>query len=295
MYQERWVSEALTFFHFVNIIFPNRWIGHAGPAVWPPRSLELNCLDFFLWGRMVNENTQFQQDGAKSHTARISTDAVNAFFPSRVISRNGDIAWPPRSPDLTVCDCFLWRYLKTKVFGGNPPRTIAALKQPIREEVAEILVNMLGRVMQQFVDRLEECVRFNGGHLADRLRVFENKVLRKIFGAKRDEVTGEWRKLHNTELHSLYSSPDIIRNTKSRRLRWARHVARMGESRNSYRVLVGRPEGKRPLGRPRRRWEDNTKMDLREVGYDDREWINLAQNRDQWRAYVRVAMNLRIP
>ncbi|KAJ4426630.1 hypothetical protein ANN_26428 [Periplaneta americana] len=128
-----------------------------------------------------------------------------------------------------------------------------------------------------------------------RLRVFENKVLRKIFGAKRDEVTGEWRKLHNTELHALYSSPDIIRNIKSRRLRWAGHVARMGESRNAYRVLVGRPEGKRPLGRPRRRWEDNIKIDLREVVYDDRDWINLAQDRDRWRAYVRAAMNLRVP
>ncbi|KAJ4431812.1 hypothetical protein ANN_20417 [Periplaneta americana] len=110
-----------------------------------------------------------------------------------------------------------------------------------------------------------------------RFRVFENKVLRKIFGAKRDEVTGEWRKLHNTELHALYSSPDIIRNIKSRRLRWTGHVARMGESRNAYRVLVGRPEGKRPLGRPRRRWEDTIKMDLREVGYDDRDWINLTR------------------
>ncbi|KAJ4438039.1 hypothetical protein ANN_13978, partial [Periplaneta americana] len=126
-----------------------------------------------------------------------------------------------------------------------------------------------------------------------RLRVFENKVLRKIFGAKMDDVTGEWRKLHNTELHALYSSPDIIRNIKSRRLRWAGQVALMGESRNPYRVLVGRPEGKRPSGRPRRRWEDNIKMDLREMGYDDREWINLAQDRDQWRAYVRAAMNLR--
>ncbi|KAJ4444032.1 hypothetical protein ANN_05821 [Periplaneta americana] len=85
-----------------------------------------------------------------------------------------------------------------------------------------------------------------------------------------------------------------IRNLKSRRLRWAGHVARMGESRNAYRVLVGRPEGKRPLGRPRRRWEDNIKMDLREVGYDDRDWINLAQDRERWRAYVRAAMNLRV-
>ncbi|KAJ4438187.1 hypothetical protein ANN_14126 [Periplaneta americana] len=125
--------------------------------------------------------------------------------------------------------------------------------------------------------------------------VFENKILRKIFGAKRDEVTGEWRKLHNTELHALYSSPDIIRNIKSRRLRWAGHVAHMCESRNAYRVLVGRLEGKRPLGIPRRRWEDNIKKDLREVGYDDREWINFAQDRDQWRAYVRAAVKLRFP
>ncbi|KAJ4444291.1 hypothetical protein ANN_06083 [Periplaneta americana] len=116
-----------------------------------------------------------------------------------------------------------------------------------------------------------------------RLRVFENKVLRKIFGAKRGEVTGEWRKLHNAELHALYSSPHIIRNIKSRRLRWAGRVARMDESRNVYGVLVGRPEGKRSLGRPRRRWEDNIKMDLREVGYDGRDWINLAQDRDRWR------------
>ncbi|KAJ4444348.1 hypothetical protein ANN_06140 [Periplaneta americana] len=138
----------------------------------------------------------------------------------------------------------------------------------------------------------EEFIEEKRRHI--KLRVFENKVLRKIFGAKRDEVTGEWRKLHNTELHALYSSLDIIRNVKSRCLRWAGHVARMGESRSAYRVLVGRPEGKRPLGRPRHRWED-IKMDLREVGYDDRDWINLAQDREQWRAYVRAAMNLRVP
>ncbi|KAJ4433902.1 hypothetical protein ANN_16215 [Periplaneta americana] len=96
-------------------------------------------------------------------------------------------------------------------------------------------------------------------------------------------VLAIWRKLHNAELHALYSSPDIIRNIKCRRLRWAGHVARMGESKNTYRVLVGRPEGKKPLGRPRRRWEDSIKMDLREVGYDDREWIHLAQDRGQWR------------
>jgi hypothetical protein len=100
-----------------------------------------------------------------------------------------------------------------------------------------------------------------------RLRVFENRVLRGIFGPKGDEVTGEWRKLHSGELHNLYSSPDIIRQIKSRRMRWAGHVARMGEGRNVYRVLVGKPEGKRPLGRPRSRWEDGIKMDLREIDW----------------------------
>ena len=129
-----------------------------------------------------------------------------------------------------------------------------------------------------------------------RLRVFKNKVLRKIFGAKRDEITQEWRKLHNAELHALYSSRNIIRSLKSRRLRRAGQVARMEQSRNAYRVLVGKPEGKRPLGRPRRsRWEDNIKIDLREVGCDPGEWVSIAEDRDQWRAYVRAIMNLRVP
>ena len=125
--------------------------------------------------------------------------------------------------------------------------------------------------------------------------MFENKVLRKIFGAKRDEITGEWRKSHNTELHALYSLPNIIRNLKSRRLRWAGHVARMEQSRNAYKVLVGKLEGKRPLGKPRRRWEDTIKIDLREMGCDPGDWIALAEDRDQWRAYVRAVMNLRVP
>jgi hypothetical protein len=92
--------------------------------------------------------------------------------------------------------------------------------------------------------------------------VFENRVLRRIFGPKRDEVTGGWRKLHNEELQNLYFSPSIIRMIKSRRMRWGGHVARMGEKRNAYRILVGKPEGKRPLGRPRCTWVDNIKMDL---------------------------------
>jgi hypothetical protein len=126
-----------------------------------------------------------------------------------------------------------------------------------------------------------------------RLRVFEIRVLR-IFGPKREE-DGSWGKFHNDKLHSLYSSPNIVRVIKSRRMRWTGHVARMGEGRGVYRVLVGRPEGKRPLGRPRHRWEDNIKMDLREIWIDGVNWIRLAQHRVQWRACVNTAMNLRVP
>jgi hypothetical protein len=126
-----------------------------------------------------------------------------------------------------------------------------------------------------------------------RLTVFENRVL-KIFGPKREE-DGSWRKLHNSEFHSLYSSPNIVRVIKSRRMRSAGHVARMGVGRGVYRVLVWKPEGKRPLERPRHRWEDNIKMDLKEIGIDGANWIQLARDRVQWRACVKTVMNLRVP
>jgi hypothetical protein len=125
--------------------------------------------------------------------------------------------------------------------------------------------------------------------------VFENSVLRRIFGPKRDEVTGEWRTLHNEELHNLYSSPDIIRQVKSRRMRWAGHVARIGKERKVYKVLLGKPEEKRQLGRLRRRWEDGVRMDLRDIGLGGGvDWIRLAQDRDRWRAVVSALMNLRV-
>jgi hypothetical protein len=120
-------------------------------------------------------------------------------------------------------------------------------------------------------------------------------VLRRIFGLKRDEVTGGWRKLQNEELHGLYSSPGTIGVIKARRMRRAGHVARMGEVRGAYNIVIGKPEGRRPLGRPRHRWEDNIKMDIREIGFGDVDWIHLAQDRDKWRALVNTVMSLRVP
>jgi hypothetical protein len=124
-----------------------------------------------------------------------------------------------------------------------------------------------------------------------RLWVFENRVLRRIFRPKGEE-DGSWRKLYNDELHSLYSSPNIIKVIKSRRMKWAGHVSRMVVGRGVYRVLVGKPEGKRPLGRPRRRWEHNFKLDLGEKGIDGSNWIQLAQDRVQLRAFVNTMMHL---
>jgi hypothetical protein len=127
------------------------------------------------------------------------------------------------------------------------------------------------------------------------LRVFENRVLRRVFGPKKDEVTGEWRKLHNEELNYLYSSPNIVRVTKQRRMRRVGRVARMGERRGVYGVFVGKPEGKILLGRPRRRWENNIKMDLQGGGSGGMDWIELAQDRDRWRALVNAVMNVQVP
>jgi hypothetical protein len=126
--------------------------------------------------------------------------------------------------------------------------------------------------------------------------VFEKRVLRTIFGPKRDEVTGDWRKLHNEGLHNLYSSPNIITyNDQVKEDEMGRACSTNGENWNAYRILVGKPEGKRPLGRPRRRWVYNIKIDLSETGWDDVDWIHLAQDRDQWRAFVNTVMNLWVP
>jgi hypothetical protein len=124
-----------------------------------------------------------------------------------------------------------------------------------------------------------------------RLSVFENRVLREVFGAKRDGVTGE---LRNEELHDLYSSPTIVRVIKCRRMRWEGHVEWMGKGRGVYSAVVGKPDGKRQMGRLRRRWADNGRMDLKEVGCGGMDWIELAHGRDSWRALVDVVMNLRV-
>jgi hypothetical protein len=124
--------------------------------------------------------------------------------------------------------------------------------------------------------------------------VFENRVLRRIFGPKRDEVTGEWRRLHNEELTDLYSSPNITRVIKSRRMRWAGHVARMGEGRGAYRILVGIPEGRRPLGRSGVDGRITLKRIFKKWDGRGMNWIDMAQDRDRWRAVVNAVMNLRV-
>ena len=123
--------------------------------------------------------------------------------------------------------------------------------------------------------------------------MFENRVLRRIFGPKRDEVTGEWRKVHNEELNDLYCSPNIVRMIKSRRMRWAGHEARMGRW-EACADFCGETQEKRPLGRSRHRWYDNIKMDLQEVGCGVMDWIEPTQNRGSWRTFVNAVMNFRV-
>jgi hypothetical protein len=128
-----------------------------------------------------------------------------------------------------------------------------------------------------------------------KLTVFENRMTRRIFGLKKDEVTREWRKQHNEELNDFYYPRNILRVIKSRRMRWARNVAHMGERRGVYSVLVEKYEGKSLFGRPRHRWKDNGKMDLREMECGGIDWIDLVQHKNKWREFVNTVMNLRVP
>jgi hypothetical protein len=127
------------------------------------------------------------------------------------------------------------------------------------------------------------------------MRVSENEVLRRIFGPKREEVVGGWRRLHNEELLNLYTSRHVIQVIKGRRMRWAGHAARIKMMRNAYNILVEKPKWKRRLGRPSRRWEDNIRMDLGEIGWKGVGWIHLAQDREQWQAFLNTVMNFRVP
>ncbi|KAJ4441997.1 hypothetical protein ANN_11861 [Periplaneta americana] len=212
----------------------------------------------------------YRQVGASAHTGHGNLILLQELFPGRLISRGSDFPYPARSPDLSLCDAFLWGILKEQCF-IPVPRTLDALHRNSYAQPNKISYYSVEKLLSSSLLSKNLKVRIYKTVILPvllygcetwtltlreehRLRVFENKLLRKIFGAKRDEVTGEWRKLHNTELHELYSSPDIIRNIKSRRLRWAGHVARMGESRNAYRVLVGRPEGKKTFGEAETSW-----------------------------------------
>ena len=154
-----------------GIIGPYFYENEAGSAVTVNAERYVEMINNFFTPQLarfaVNDQTLFQQDGATSHTARISIDAVNALFPGRVISRNGDIPWPPRSPDLTACDYFLWGYLKTKVFQSDPPTTVLSLKERIANEIEAIPESMLQKVMDNFYIRLQECSATNGAHLKE--------------------------------------------------------------------------------------------------------------------------------
>ncbi|KAJ4436345.1 hypothetical protein ANN_18976 [Periplaneta americana] len=247
---------------------------------WPPRSPDLNPCDFYLWEMLKEKvyanNPHTLEELEESIRLGISTISATEI---RQVFNN---VFKRCQASLAAEEVEKFKYLGATVTNIND----------IREEIKHT-INM-GNACYYSVEKLLSSSLLSKNL---KVRIYKTVILPGVlYGCETWTLT--WREEHRLRVFEnkvLRNSPDIIRNIKSRRLRWAGHEARMGESRNAYRVLVGRPEGKRSLGRPRRRWKDNIKMDLKKVGYNDRDWINLAQDRDQWQAYMRVAMNLRLP
>ncbi|KAJ4435156.1 hypothetical protein ANN_23732 [Periplaneta americana] len=258
------------------------------------------------------QHIHFLHDGAPAHFSRTVRRYLDRRFPNRWIGRSGPIAWPPRSPDLNPVDFYLWGHLKSLVY-SSPVSDLEFLRNRIVACSKDIrnTPGVWDRVRRSMRHRCEVCIQAGGGHFEHLLKndaETDPKEKKELVGSLAEKklkdglegmvngtrVRGRRRSrmIDDIKICGSYTEPE--RKAENRK-DWRKlgHVARMGESRNAYRVLVGRREGKRPLERQRRRWEDNIKMDLREVGYDGRDWINLAQDRDQWRAYVRAAMNLR--
>ncbi|KAJ4443132.1 hypothetical protein ANN_04782 [Periplaneta americana] len=233
------------------------------------------------------QNFHFLHDGAPAHFSRTARRYLDRRFPDRWIGRGGPIAWPPCSPDLNPLDFYLWGHLKSLVYSSPVPdleslrNRIVACSEDIRNTPGvwdRVRRSMRQRFLFEITqtDRHQTSLDVQAGSSDDGCDSGERNELRAVTNPDADYILMEFCKSVPKAINGRSLCDEVV--TNSLRLRWAGHVARMSESRNAHRVLVGRPEGTRPLGRPRRRWKDNIKMDLREVEYDARNWNNLAQD-----------------